>query len=233
MPTLPIKKITAWSYSRFTTWRECPLRAKLKFIDKRPEPQGDAASRGDTIHKLADSYVKNPKFALPEELKLFKQEFVVARKANAIGDLSLTYRKDWSKTVWNDWNGAWLRIKVDMLVPPSKKKKNVEIVDFKTGKIKDDYTEQTELYAIGGFLEYPEVDIVRTGLWFLDHGVMVGADAEKPTGIYKRAELPKLIKLWEKKVFPMLNATAFPPTPGIQCRWCSFAKSKGGECKFG
>ena len=43
-----------WSYSRLTTWEQCPLKAKLKYIDGLKEPGSPAMDRGTAIHKDAE-----------------------------------------------------------------------------------------------------------------------------------------------------------------------------------
>ena len=36
--TIPIKPLTSWSFSRYSDYKTCPLKAKLKHIDKIQEP---------------------------------------------------------------------------------------------------------------------------------------------------------------------------------------------------
>ena len=234
MPIKPVQKITAWSYSRWSTYQQCPFKAKLKFIDKKKEPGSKAMDRGSDIHSLAEGYVKGTVKALPKELALFKSEFQKLRKLKAEAELSITFRADWTPTTWDDWDGAWVRIKIDALTPPNKFK-SITIIDHKTGKPRDGYMEQLELYALAGFLTYPQAEEARANLWYLDHGTIVGADADHNPhgeGVYERKELPKLIKIWERRVTPMLNDTRFAPRPGPYCVWCHFSKNKAGPCKF-
>lgn len=237
MPTKAIKKLTSWSFSRWQQYEECPLKAKLKFIDKLPPktpPNREALDRGTSIHKLAEQYVlhdgKSPH--LPTELKLFKQEFLQARKCKDVKvESELAFDRGWNPCDWKDWNRAWVRIKIDLSM---KVKKLLKVVDHKTGRLKEeDSSPQLELYALGGLLEYPDVDMVVTDLWFLDQGeIRPLRDDDSTIGVYHRSDISTLKKRWEKRVVPMLNDTKFAPKPGPYCRWCEYSKVKGGPCRF-
>ena len=235
MPTKPVQRISAWSFSRWSTYATCPAKAKYSILDRIKEPSNKAMERGSAIHELAEHYVQGKMTKLPDELKLFKKEFELLKKSKPQSELSATFKQDWTQTTWDDWTGAWVRVKIDVLVPPSKAGV-MHVNDYKTGRPKTEgYKEQLELYAIAGFLLYPQATEARTNLWFLDHGKISGADAEhNPTneGVFQRKELPKLIKVWERRVEPMLSDTRFAPKPGPYCTWCYFSKNKAGPCRF-
>lgn len=216
------KKITAWSYSRYACYTECPAKAKYKFIDKLFEPGNAAMDRGNVIHKLAENYTKGEIKKLPKELQRFKDQFTELRKSKTRVEEMWCFRNDWSETVWNDWNGVWARIKTDASCIDDT---TLYVIDHKTGKMRDGYGEQLSLYAVGGFLKFPHIKTVNTQMWFLDSGDVVEKE-------YQASELKPLQEGWNKKVKSMLNDTRFAPKPGNACRWCHFSKSKGGPCKF-
>lgn len=230
MPTPKVQRITSWSYSRWKQYEECPAKARYKFILRLPEPQGDAAARGDTIHKGAEEYVQGIRKTLPKELSSFKQEFQGIKKVKGVAaELSLAYTNKWIACSPTDWNRAWVRIKIDLVTPPDKAGE-VLIADVKSGKVRDEYQEQLELYAVAGFLQWPQAARVRGQLWYVDQGVIKPEDPD--AGVFQRKELPKLIKLWDQRTKPMLNDTVFAPRAGRYCSWCHFSKSKGGPCKY-
>jgi hypothetical protein len=236
VPTKAVKRITSWSYSRWAQYEECPLKAKLKFLDKlepKEKPDRKALDRGTDIHALADEFIRGKLTPLPKELQLFKGEFTAARKLKGVAtELEVAYDNEWNKCDWKDWDRAWVRIKIDLMMPPLRGAKPfVKIVDHKTGRLKEtQYDPQLELYAISGLLEYPQAQSAITELWFLDAGEI---RPKKPKeGTYARKDLPKLIKLWEQRVQPMLTDTKFAPKPGMYCPWCEYSKAKGGPCKF-
>lgn len=218
-----IKKITSWSYSRYAQYNKCPAAAKYKFLDKLPEPPSPAMERGNQIHKLAENYTKGIIKPLPPELRLYKHEFEILKKGKPMVEETFAFRSDWTETMWNDWNGCAVRIKVDAALPDEDL---LYIIDHKTGKPKDGYEEQLSLYALGGFLKFPHIEKVSTQLWYLD-------DPSPPVVLeYTKDQMKQLQEDWDAKVRPMLNDTRFSPKPGNHCRWCAFSKSKGGPCKF-
>ena len=43
--------VTAWSYSRYADYTQCPLKFKLKHIQRLPTKGSPAMDRGSAIHK--------------------------------------------------------------------------------------------------------------------------------------------------------------------------------------
>ena len=80
MPRTKPTQITAWSFSRYSCYKQCPLKAKLQFISKIKEPPNDAMKRGAYIHDLAEGYIKGTVSRIPKELKEFKTLFQRLRK---------------------------------------------------------------------------------------------------------------------------------------------------------
>lgn len=240
---VPPNQITSWSFSRYSTYKTCPLKLKLSAIDKISEPTNDAMKRGAAIHKLAEDYITGSITRMPPELKLFADEFKTLRKKYKRGVLtdimvedSWSFTNTWTQTVWNDWVNCWVRIKLDLahIIEPGV----LEIIDWKSGKFKqennEDYLEQLELYALAAFLMLPGINIVKPKLKYLDHGITY-PEIGNPL-IYERRDLPKLKKTWEKRVKAMMNDKIFAPKPNNLCRWCFYRKSNkeagGGQCKF-
>lgn len=226
MGTNEVKKITAWSFSRWSTYEQCPFLAKCKFVDRLPEPvvASPAIERGIVIHKMAEDYVvaeKQPR-TISTELKMFHAEFKEARKGKPFVEREWAFTSSWEPTGWFAKN-AWCRVKTDLVFW---RKDSLIIVDHKTGKRRPTHETQLSLYAIAGFLMYPEIDIIDSELWYLDHGKPI------PTERYERHELPLMLEAWEERTRPMLSDTQFAPKPSRACSWCNFSKSNGGPCKF-
>ncbi len=233
--TIPIKNITSWSFSRYNVYKECPAKAKYKFIDKLPEPGSAAMDRGTHIHKLAEDYAKAAIPRLPTELKLFKEEFAALKKQKVkFIEESWTFKADWSLTNWNDWSGAWLRVKLDAAYINAEHNVLV-VIDHKTGKFSEhknaEYEEQLQLYGLSGLKKHPTVDAVSPRLWYLDQGI-IHPNPEHEEIVYERKDEKYLEKLWQSKVKKMLADTTFKPTPGNACRFCHFRKENQGPCKF-
>jgi len=244
MATQVIKKFTSWSFSRYSDWRECPLKAKLKHLDKIQEPKSPAMERGTAIHDMAEKYLKGLLAKLPAELKLFADEFkklkalYKKRTLPMIVEDNWAFTAEWTETQWNDWVNCWVRIKLDCAHYESESV--LHVTDWKTGKYKDtkhvEYLEQLELYALAALLLHEHIEEVRPRLVYLDEGV-VHPKPEDPL-VYTRADVKKLMASWNKRVKPMMSDTKFVPKPNANCTWCFFGQAgkakKGGPgiCKF-
>ena len=225
MPIKATHQFTSWSFSRYNDWATCAFRAKLKHLDKLKEPEGPALARGSQIHKLAEDYATGRLPKLPVELKLFKEEFTVLRanRKRLLVEQQWALNVKWEPTGWFD-RDAWVRIVIDVGSPDAKQTV-LDLIDHKTGKIREVSKEQLTLYAIAGFAQMPTLKLLNAKLWYLDAG-------EEITEQYKPADVPALKKKWEARVKPMLADTKFKPTPNEGCRWCHFRKGNGGPCKY-
>jgi len=230
-------KLTSWSFSRWSLYEECPKRAFFKFIKKLPEPSSPAMARGTELHSMCEKYLKVGG-RLPAGIKPIAVQLKDFKKRGALAEADFTFKKDWSLTRWDDWNGAWCRIKADVTIPPIADADipTVEVHDFKSGGkvettgdvvVKEEYPIQLELYGIAGLIAYPTALVAKTSLVFIDHGKTVENEE-----VYHRKDLPKLKKKWELRTKKMLADTKFKEKPGNACRWCPYSKSKGGPCQF-
>lgn len=229
--------ITSWSFSRYKTYARCPARAKYLYVERRREPGSPAMERGNVIHKLAEDYVRGRVARLPKELRLFDAFFRRTRNlAKAMPDAVVTettwaFKKDWSRTTWDDWTGCRLRVKLDLAVVEDGV---VDVVDHKTGRYSpqwnlNDYVEQVELYALASLFVYPDLNVTPR-LLFLDQDV-VHPPPDAPV-VYTPKDRARLRKKWEVRVRPMLADKTFAPRPSNMCRFCSFRKEAGGPCSF-
>jgi ATP-dependent exoDNAse (exonuclease V) beta subunit len=224
--------ITAWSYSRWNTYSQCPLKAKLEYIDKITSPPSDAMKNGLRVHKLAEDFVIGKIQTLPKELSKHAEFFRAMRKLYAAGDPGLmvegelAFRKDWSPCGWFD-KDCWLRVKCDIVYEFDG---DIHIGDVKTGSYKTfqkgAYLTQLSLYSLALLLKYPERRVIPR-LMYVDHGFDFPDTFEI---VYTASDLPRLKKEWLKRVSPMLKDKKFLPTPNRLCGWCAYHKHKGGQC---
>ena len=242
---IPIKKITSWSFSRLSDYTQCPLKARLKHIERIKEPPNAAMERGASIHTQIEHFITalvpsrlspdSPLRPLLPELKRLRKRFLEKPETIIVED-TWAFRSDWTKTTYDDWNGCAVRIKLDCA--HFKDDTTLIVTDWKTGKYRPEnqaeYLEQLDLYALAAFLWFPEVETVIPRLAYVDHGI-IWPPEDKPI-VYTRDQLPALRKKWEKRVQPMLNDTTFAARPNNFCRWCHFrAENKengGGQCKY-
>jgi hypothetical protein len=224
----PARRITAWSFSRWKEYEQCPLKAKLKVLDKLRGPQGPALARGTAVHTDLENYLSQPKTKLPSYVhKDLRKPYAAIKKQEPQVELELAFDSKWGQVGWYD-SAAWCRVKIDAMSFTAKDK-TVRVYDHKTGKVNDtgEYDAQLELYMLSGLLTHANAQQSRAQMMFTDHGVIVEADAP----IARRA-VEKAKDQWVTRTRAMLNDTVFSPRPGGHCRWCAFQKSRGGQCPY-
>lgn len=242
---IPIKPITAWSFSRYSTYKQCPLKLKISAIDRISEPPNEAMARGAGIHNLAEDFIKGKALKLAPELKLFEKEFKRLRtmfkkiSQSMVVEDNWAFTKTWDETSWNNWTECWVRIKLDCAHHESDTV--LVVTDWKTGKFRtemnEDYVEQLELYALSALLLHEHIEEVRPRLAYTDLGRIYPNGVDEPVLVFTRADIPRLKKLWEKRVKPMMSDTTFAPRPNSLCKWCWYGQSKKaaggpGLCKY-
>lgn len=229
--------IRSTSFSRLMDFESCPYKAKLKLVDKIPEPERPlppgktehANDRGTRIHNECELYVRG-EGPFPQEARYFEDEFKSLARHYKKGTVSLEgewgFNKEWQPV---EWKMAWLRVKLDANVHLSNE--HAAVVDYKSGKkfgneIK--HGEQLQLYALSVFLRYPQVEHVTAELWYLDVNDLTSLDIVRPVGL-------RLLKPFDKRFRRMTEATEFKPTPNIEsCKYCPYHPAKGsGDCQFG
>lgn len=257
------KQFTSWSATRYLDYTTCPRRAYLKHIASREnpilkEPGSPAMDRGTEIHGHAEAYIKGEDAhgkkvtRLHADLKSMADTLKMLRNlrkkspGQVICEDNWAFTKGWDQTQWNDWNGCAVRIKLDVAWSDGLV---LNIGDWKTGKFSGyklpDYLLQQELYGLAGLLKFPKAEKVVPKLYFTDANVVYPRDpaihpgTQDPPFEFVRKDEPKLIKLWDKRIKPMMNDTSFKATPGDACKFCyyrangPFADQPGGApCKY-
>ena len=232
------ERIKAWSYSRLVDFEQCKLRAKLKYIDRIPEPARPlplgktehANDRGTRIHDAAERFVRGGVELIPE-LKSFSAEFHDLRNKYEHGMVSLegewAINKNWEPVAWGD-RDAWARIKLDAFVRLSKT--HAVVIDYKTGKkfgneIK--HAEQTQLYQLAAFLRYPELETIDVELWYTDQDDLTHMK-------YTRSQGMRFFQNFNQRGIAMTSAEEFPPSPNVfACKWCPYGPRGTGDCDKG
>lgn len=216
--------INAWSYSRLSDFELCP---RFAFYAHSTESQfkhlrtfGPAAERGTRIHTQGEEYLKGVLSRLPQSYSYVKEPMKALKALEAVAEGKWTFTNKWGVTEWRARN-AWLRLAIDARAEDEPGHQRV--IDFKTGKIYETHKDQLELYALCTFKMFPDVESVTAEAWYLDLGEIHDMDVD-------RSEEKALTKKWEKKAGAMLTAKEFPANPCWKCRFCDFAKSKGGPC---
>ncbi len=225
--------IKSWSFSRLNEFELCAYRAKLKIIDRIPEPERPlkpgqtehANDRGTRIHDGIEQFIRGNLKEMPvEAAKHFKDEINSLKTRFNDGAVSLEgewgYNQDWEPC---EYKRAWAKVKCDAVIHLSPK--HIVVVDYKTGRkfgneIK--HGEQVQLYAIAASIRYPEVEKIDVELWYLDQDDLT--HLSKPSAVWMRAH-----KLYDRRGNKMTSATTFKPTPSaFACQYCPY---KDGICE--
>jgi hypothetical protein len=208
-------KTFSWSFSKLTSFETCPKRHYHYDVARDiKEPESDALIWGNQVHEALANAVSGVA-PLPDTMKEYQKwvDRIVTGGGKILVEQKLALKADFSPTAWNDWNGGWFRGIGDVI----KIVQDVAlIVDYKTGKIKEDGT-QLALMAACVFAHYPEVNNVRSEFIWLKEDATTRAD-------FARNDMQKV---WVN-ILPRVESLAkahesvsFPPKPGGLCkRWC-------------
>lgn len=225
-----MNQVSAWSWSRFALYEQCPLAFKLKNIDKIEEPPSAAMQRGRDVHKALERYIIGeadlpPEVKHPFHVKLYAEMRAVPAEDKVV-EQQWGFQRSWKPTTGRGWFGkaVWLRASLDLGI--MYEDATFEAVDHKTGKKYGHNDDQMELFALSVMCKYTPVTHVTTRLVYLDSG-------EQEFGEFPASDREALKAKWEGKVAPMFADTTFAPRPNDKCRFCAYAKGKGGQCKFG
>ena len=246
-----VKKTFRWSFSQWENYDQCPFRWKCTSVLKLPRtPAGPAAARGIHMHDRAEQYIKGelddpnspdvmnvmfgdkkPAVVHPRYIPIldeFKHHVNGARHT----EYKLGFDSEWylnsavskytSCVMVLDAvrsGGAWQGAQAGM------DDGVVRIGEWKSGKPKDTHADQRKMYAIGGLKAWL-ADRVEVTTYYLE-------DTAPPARFVATASAyPKLTALWSERRDLMIRDEMCAPRPGFYCRWCDFAASKGGPCRF-
>lgn len=216
---------TTWSFSRWQAHQQCPLKYKLQFVDKAPFKQTPAMARGNNIHKHMAEYLVG-RGPLPKEVvDGWQQDFYAAMRdhENKVVEQKWGFSDRWITTGWMAKH-VWLRSILDVGVFYSDN--TMEVVDHKTGKKYGDNSDQMELFALATMAKFhDQASRVKTRLVYIDA-------CEEDEDMYEARDYQKLVDKWTARANAMLNDRQWLPKPNDKCKWCDFARSKGGQCRY-
>lgn len=233
-PTFSAEGIN-WSISKLFMYEQCPLRFKLKYIDKCKELPPEANSpleRGNRIHKKLEDFVTGKVGSLQgieaKGIGAFDEALAHLRVLYECGQA--TVEQDWFFD--QDWNEC-SREKVDLWVKLDfgvKDEENARVItaDYKSGKSKYkavDHIQQTQLYAAVSAVKYPWADVHVTEVWYVDEGWIRSLT-------YTREEALRFIGRFQARSDKIYNDKLFRANANaVTCKWCPFRRNGGtGAC---
>lgn len=210
-------RLIAWSYSRLSDFEQCPFMFYHKHITKQFKVDWDAPHiiNGRNVHKMFEDAIRKGT-GLSESYRAFNHLIIALRAKAAIAEKEFTWDAQGRMVSWFDKN-AYFRQKLDVICSDVRPTSAI-IIDWKTGKVRDQETDQLRLY--GGVLmkAQPELQEVYTAYVWLDH-----PDVPPTIQGYNRSEYQDIWESFEERADAIQRANQsgnWPKKPGFQCPWC-------------
>lgn len=207
-----------WSYSALTTFELCPKKYyHLYFLDKN---HPDRVKDEDSSFSADGKIVHDAMFArvvkgtpLPLNLRYMERAaspFAAAR-GEKHGEMKLAINRDFAPCGYFDGD-VYIRVVIDLTIV---KGSTAVVVDWKTGKVKDDPT-QMALTAAVLHRWMPEVTEFRTVFVWLAHNKATPHKytPEQFTAVWNEL-IPRANKIEEAR-----KTTSFPAKENGLCGWC-------------
>lgn len=221
--------INRWSYSRWSCYHDCPSMYEWRYILKKDKfVASPAMERGTMIHAKAENFVNGKIKGMPDELTNFKKEFMSLRREYKKGngltepDISMNLDHSPSSKFESDWFVGFADF--DHYVKGSEER---TVIDYKTGRQYPGHQDQGHAYSMALLAMNPHIDLINVEFWYLD-------DKDEDTNVkhfnYNQKELPRMEKVWIKRIDRMYSDTKFKKTPFRWCSSCSRNKKNGGDC---
>jgi hypothetical protein len=219
----------SWSYSRWKDHNDCARKYFYKYVEKIPEPESPAMERGSSVHKTIAQYLRGD---LPVNDPIpgwtyFEQLFKQLRELEPAIEQEWGFTDRWRSTGWFA-DDTWFRSKLDSFLYYNEDD-TADIIDFKTGKPRNETAMQAELYFVSALIKRPKLQSAVVRFWYVD------TDQKGKEVVYRftRDMGREIVKRWTKRAEEMLSDRIFAPNPSYSCNWCPYGKSKGGGCKYG
>lgn len=238
-----VQRLNIFSYTQLETYERCPLQYKYQYVLRLPTTQNAAASFGDTIHKTLQTFYKEFIVDKSPELKhlleLYRESWIplgYVSKAHEMrmkkeGERMLTqfFRKYHSKQIPILDIEKLFKIKIDKQLFVTGKidridKKNnheIEIIDYKTGKMPDkeglEKNLQLSIYTMAAMdknLYHRRLEDITLTFYYLQPMEKISF---KP-----REEYIQEAKEEIKKTSDEIHSSLFNPNVGPWCDFCPF-----------
>lgn len=228
----------ALSHSRLSDFQACPLKFKLKYIDKaenfqmKQEDKSVHLVRGDNIHKALEAYLIKrksgqeniPPSSLPEvesTRPLIDKYVEMFGIENVHPEAQISINSDWQRVEWFD-KKSYFRAILDLIAISQDV---VVIGDYKTGKFKDyapaDGMGQLELSSAIG-LSLWDVPTIKTIYLYVDHKKVIQKT-------YTKADKNRLVDHFNAEHDRVNAEQNFDPKSNQFCGFCEATKK---QCKF-
>lgn len=210
----------AWSYSSLTDFLGCPRRYHMvRDLKAVPFVETEAIRHGNEVHKALELRIAEQR-PLPDKYAAYEAIITKFDRPGVVVEQEIALDKNLKQVGWWDKN-CWVRGKIDLALTG---KNGAILVDWKTGKVKDDPS-QLALFAAMKMTVEPEVPRAKTMFVFLQYGKTISSE-------YQREQVPGIWADFLGKVHRLEKAyeeDKWLPKPGPLCGWCPLKKE---HCEF-
>ncbi len=239
-----IKNIPAqFSYSQIQTYLTCPLKYKYQYVLKIPTTAGSAASFGDSIHKALQYFyqlhMQEQRPSLDTLLELYKQQWIPVgygskayeEEMKVEGERMLrefynTYYDDNAKIASLE---QWFKIKIAEGVSIGGKidridylnDGQIEIIDYKTGKVPTDADVKKEMQLSLYALAATDKSMFGVSLEQIKLSYIYFQENKKITLTRTQKDIDTLKKTFTDVVSSIKDGK-FDAHVGPWCDWCPF-----------
>lgn len=212
------------SYSRLQTFEQCEAKFEKLFVERSvSQTETEQTKYGERIHEAMENYGKaigTDTDAAVAALDSFPSEAqaylplvqqIAERPGDKYYELKLSFTRQMTPCEW-DAPDVWLRGILDVLVV---NETAAYVLDWKTGKIRDDQT-QLQMFAAMVFARFPQVKRVTTAFVWLQFNDVTIQTYVRDTAAYLWRGLEKRLE----RVQDAVNSGVFKAKPSALCRWC-------------
>lgn len=217
-----MKNPIALSWSRLSTYMECPMKFKAQYIDKDYPDDSDNVhfARGNRIHKQLEDYIgfRNgdcdmPSMSAEAQNAIPIIDNVFMKYGNILAERQLALDHSWVKC---DWFAKPTVVKyrciIDMLCMNDEE---VLIIDFKTGKVREYEKNHGQLHLSTAmvFSILPSIKKITNTYLFVDH-------KQSSSLTTMRDDMQTEVDHFND-VYDTINGdTEFAPTKHKYCNYC-------------
>lgn len=221
-----------WSYSKLSMYESCPMRFRLRYIDRLPEPPQPPDSpleRGSRIHTRLERFIKGtgPMDDEAKKIDAFVPMLTHLQALYAAGMATVEdnwyFDADWTPC---DRDNVWLWVKLDYNVTDPDHDRTI-VGDFKSGRSTYktiEHVQQLQLYAACAALRQASATRIVVELPYLDEGWIRPAE-------YTREQALWFVGRFNQRAGRIYADRLFRPNPNrTTCRYCPFNSQGTGAC---
>jgi hypothetical protein len=216
--------VRPWSYSRLSTYEDCPKQYWYSYVENMPSfrPDSPASERGTLIHEEGEAYLLGKVPIYPVAYQKVATHIMGLKSKNAMPEMKMAVDDKWTAVDYKAPE-AYFRGIIDVHYETDEGK-TVCIEDFKTGQVYDHHTKQMDDYIPLVAAQYPDAERFITRLIYVDQGIVT------PPKTVESARLKPIRLLLDGRIENAEADTIFPVKPGRPCKWCGYSQRYGGPC---